>query len=414
MISMKKWIPTLSLGISALAAHVALAQSYPVVPDADADSARPYIWMNAASSNAALHGPGQPPGACTGSNPCYYFPSDVQTAYGITALHNGNGGAGRTIAIVDAFNDPQVANNLAIFSTQFGLPQCTVASGCLTIVNQTGGGTLPPFNANWAVEINLDVQWAHVMAPNAHILLVEATNNSLANLFAAVLYAQQHADVVSDSWGSNEFPGEATDDSTFSSSTVPILFSSGDSAAAGRQYPCASTYILCVGGTSLYETATSFRASEVGWSGSGGGCSTQIGMPPWQAGYTPCGTQRGMPDVAAAADPNTAALVYLAANIVGSGRDGFYLIGGTSWACPMTAGIVAQIQNARIAAGKSTFGLNLVQALYTVAAGGLYHYRYYDVTAGNNGNPAGSGWDLVTGFGVPLSPALTAALLALP
>jgi subtilase family serine protease len=409
---MKKWIPTISLGISALAAQVAFAQSYPVVPDAGPGNLRPYVWINTTSSNAVLHGPGQPVGACNDSNPCYYFPSDVQTAYGISAIHNGNGGAGRTIAIVDAFNDPQAANNLALFSNAFGLPQCTVASGCLTIVNQTGGATLPPFNPNWGVEINLDLQWAHVMAPNAHILLVEAASNSGNNLYAAVLYAQQHADVVSNSWGSDEFSSEALFDSNFSSSKVPILFSSGDTATS--QYPCASTYVLCVGGTSLYETATSFRASEVGWSGSGGGCSPVIGMPSWQAGYTPCGASRGMPDIAAAADPDTAALVVLDTNITGAGNPLLFVVGGTSWACPMTAGIVVQIQNARAAAGKSTFGLNLSQAIYASAAGNLYHYRYYDVTSGSNGNTAGSGWDLVTGLGVPLGPALTAALIALP
>src|SRR5215469_6260772 len=165
---MKKWIPTISLGISALAGQVAFAQSYPVVPVTNAGF-RPHVWINTTSPNSFLRGPGQPLGSCTDSNPCYYFPSDLQTAYGISAIHNGNGGAGRTIAIVDAFNDPKAANNLAIFSSFFGLSQCTVASGCLTIVNQTGGATLPAFNPNWAVEINLDLQWAHVMAPNAHI-----------------------------------------------------------------------------------------------------------------------------------------------------------------------------------------------------------------------------------------------------
>ena len=119
-----------------------------------------------------------------------------------------------------------------------------------------------------------------------------------------------------------------------------------------------------------------------------------------------------MPDIAAAADPNTAALVVLDTNVMP--QLALYPVGGTSWACPMTAGIVAQIQNARAAVGKSMFGLNLVQAIYTAAAGNLYHYRYYDVTTGNNGNVAGPGWDLVTGLGVPLGPALTAALIALP
>ena len=121
-----------------------------------------------------------------------------------------------------------------------------------------------------------------------------------------------------------------------------------------------------------------------------------------------------MPDVAAIADPNTAVLVYFGdPRVVTS--PGLYLVGGTSAACPIFAGIVTLIQNARLASGKSEFnGQNLGPAIYTVSAGALYHYRYYDVTSGNNGLAAGANFDLVTGFGVPLGPALTAGLVALP
>jgi len=317
------------------------------------------------------------------------------------------------VAIVDAYHYSSVESELHTFSIQFGLPDCTVASGCLTIVNQVGGPTRAAFDSGWAVETNLDVQWAHAMAPNAHILLVEGDTNSFANLGAGVLYAQLHADVVSNSYGANEFAGESGFDGFYSGSPVPILFSSGDSGAAGHSYPCASTFVVCVGGTSLFETTTSFRASEAGWASGGGGCSTQIAQPAWQTGAVPCAT-RAMPDIAAIADPATAVLVYFADPRV-VGTPGFYLVGGTSAACPITAGIVAQLQNARLAAGKPEFSVStLGPDLYTAAAGALYHYRFYDVTAGNNGLAAGAGFDLVTGFGVPLGPALTAGLIALP
>jgi kumamolisin len=168
-----------------------------------------------------------------------------------------------------------------------------------------------------------------------------------------------------------------------------------------------------VGGTSLFETSTSFRASEAGWSGSGGGCSTQIAQPAWQVGVVPCAT-RAMPDIAAIADPNTAVLVYFADPRVVS-VPGLYLVGGTSAACPIMAGVIAQVQNARLAAGKPKLSVStLGPDLYTIAAGAPYHYRYYDVTAGSNGLPASPNFDLVTGFGVPLGPALTAGLIALP
>jgi subtilase family serine protease len=408
MNSTKMWMRVCLAGVAGLLSQAANAQSFPVVPYADPGTARPFVWMSA--SPDTQHGPGATNCA---TNHCYYFPSDVQRAYATGFIANGNGGAGRTVALVDAFHYSSVESELQTFSTQFGLPACTVASGCLTIVNQVGGPTRAAFNAGWAIETNLDVQWAHAMAPNAHILLVEGDTNSFNDLGAAVLYARLHADVVSNSYGANEFAGEAGFDGFYSGSPVPILFSSGDSGAAGHSYPCASTFVVCVGGTSLFETATSFRASEAGWSGGGGGCSTQIPQPAWQASAVPCAS-RAMPDIAAIADPDTAVLVYFADPRV-VGAPGFYLVGGTSAACPITAGIVAQIQNARLAAGKAEFSVsNLGPALYTTAAGALYHYRYYDVTAGNNGLAAGPNFDLVTGFGVPLGPALTAGLLALP
>jgi subtilase family serine protease len=396
-------------GAAGLFSQALFAQDFPVVPDVGPGEARPFVWMIV--SPDAKHGPGAT--SCPSNNPCYYFPADITRAYATTYIANGNGGAGRTIGIVDAFHSPNVEADLHSFSVQFSLPDCTVASGCLTIVNQVGGPPRAAYNAGWNVETNLDVQWAHAMAPNARILLVEGDTNSFANLGAAVTYARLNADVVSNSYGANEFAGESTLDGFYSGSPVPILFSSGDTGAAGHSYPCASTSVVCVGGTSLFETATSYRASESGWSGSGGGCSTQITQPAWQAGIVPCAT-RAMPDVAAISDPATGVLVYLSDSRVVS-NPGFYIVGGTSAACPIFAGVVALIQNARIAAGKSEFtGATLGPALYTVSAGALYHYRYYDVTAGNNGLAAGPNFDLVTGFGVPLGPALTAGLIALP
>jgi subtilase family serine protease len=392
---------------TALLSQATYGQSFPVVPDTGDGSLRPFVWMVATPN--AVHGPGS---NCASG--CYYYPSDLQRAYATAFLQNGAGGAGRTVAIIDAYHDPAVAANLATFSTTFGLPAC--GAGCFTQVNQTGGPPSAGFDPGWAVETELDVQWVHAMAPNAHILLVEGNSASFADLGAAVTYARTHADVISNSYGANEFAGEAGLDGFYSGSPVPILFSSGDSGAAGHSYPCASTLVVCVGGTSLFETATSFRAAETGWSGSGGGCSTQIGAPVWQAGFSTalCGAARGMPDIAALADPNTGVLVYLTPPEGGVGAAGFYIIGGTSAACPITAGIVAQIQNARAAAGKTTFtGANMGSSIYT-AAGASYHYRFYDVTSGNNGDPAGAGWDQVTGLGVAMGPALTNALIGLP
>src|SRR2546425_6876419 len=103
-------------------------------------------------------------------------PAVIKSAYSFpTSL---TAGAGKTIAIVDAYNDPTAEADLATFSSQYGLPSCTTANGCFKKVNQKGGSSYPKTNAGWALEISLDVQWAHAIAPGAKILLVEATTSS--------------------------------------------------------------------------------------------------------------------------------------------------------------------------------------------------------------------------------------------
>ena len=120
------------------------------------------------------------------------------------------------MAIVDAYDDPTAESDLAVFSSQFGLPPCTTANGCFTKVNQTGGTSYPRKDSGWALEISLDIEWAHAIAPGAHILLVEATSNSFANLLAAEDYAKTNAQYVSNSWDGSEFSGENAYDARFS------------------------------------------------------------------------------------------------------------------------------------------------------------------------------------------------------
>ena len=140
-------------------------------------------------------------------------------------------GAGKTIAIVDAYDDPTAESDLAVFSSQYGLPACTTANGCFKKVNQTGGTSYPRKDAGWALEISLDVQWAHAIAPGAKILLVEASSNSFANLLAAEDYAKTHAQYVSNSWGGCEFSGDRYDShfaqSASASSSPPATRASG-------------------------------------------------------------------------------------------------------------------------------------------------------------------------------------------
>ena len=183
----------------------------------------------------------------------------------------GNG-AGQTIAIVDAYNDPNINSDLAAFDKQFGLS----APPSFTVDNLGATTT----NAGWALEKSLDVEWAHAVAPEANIVLVEASSASLNALFSAVSYASklQGVSVVSMSWGTTEFWGESAYDSIFTTPAghngVTFVAASGDSGAwSGPMYPSVSPNVLAVGGTTLTLAASNTYGSETGWSDSTGGFS---------------------------------------------------------------------------------------------------------------------------------------------
>ena len=168
--------------------------------------------------------------------PAGQSPAKIKTVYNFPTSMTA--GSGETIAIVDAYDNPKAEADLGVFSTKFGLPACTTADGCFSKVNQTGGTTYPAKNKNWGVEIALDIQWAHAIAPGAHILLVEASSNSDANLYAAEDYARTHAGYVSNSWGGAEYSSESASDPHFSQPGVSIFASSGDKGLPA-QYPSA-------------------------------------------------------------------------------------------------------------------------------------------------------------------------------
>ena len=230
---------------------------------------------------------------------------------------------------------------MAKFNTDMGLPPCTKASGCFTNVDQNGGQNFCGPNAGWELETMLDLEWAHAMAPGAKLVLVEGCTNSFANLATAVTTAVGMADIISNSYGSLEFGGETGLDPTFNVNK-PILFSSGDNGTP-TSYPCASPYVTCVGGTTLNVNASFQRISETGWAGSGGGCSQFEAKPGYQSGngITVCSSDRATPDIAAIADPAPELLVW------DSGNGGYFLVGGTSLATPVMAGIFADDMQAR-------------------------------------------------------------------
>ena len=311
-----------------------------------------------------------------------FSPASIKAAYNLPA----SGGAGATIAIVDAFDYPSAEKDLATFSTQFGLPSCTTANGCFKKVLMAKRIRA---NQGWALEAALDTQWAHAIAPEAKILLVIAKSNSGNDLLAAVDYARAQPGVVavSMSWGGNEFSGETTYDWHFTGS--PVFFAASGDSGAGVSWPAVSPNVVGVGGTTLTVSSTT-GISETAWSGSGGGVSAYVSKPSYQSGVA--GTMRSVPDVSYDADPATGFPVYDSYGY--NGWKGWFLVGGTSAGAPQWAAIHA-------------LGASATNAHFyaDAAVPATYAAKFRDIVTGSNGFLAGVGYDLVTGLGSPLTTA---------
>jgi len=341
-----------------------------------------------------------------------YTPAQIAQAYGFnTITFNGvaGTGSGETIAIVDAYDDPNIQADLNTFDTQFGLPAATV-----TRVNETGGTSFPSSDptGGWELEESLDVEWAHAMAPGASIMLVEAGSASDSDLLTAVRYAASHANVVSMSWGGGEFSGEAGYDSSyFSQAGVVFVASSGD-AGAPASWPAASPNVLSVGGTALTLGAGNVWSSEAGWSGSGGGPSAYESQPSYQKGVvTQTSSSRTTPDVAYDASPSTGVAVYDSVPYEGTTYD-WLQVGGTSAGAPQWSALLAIADQGRALNGQpaidSTSPQEVMNILYKNPA------DFHDVTSGTStGSPeysAGPGYDYVTGLGSPMANLVVSSL----
>lgn len=316
------------------------------------------------------------------TSPTGLSPATIKAAYGFSTSMSA--GSGETIAIVDAYDDPTAESDLGVFSTQFGLPACTTANGCFKKVSQTGSSKYPRTNSGWALEISLDVQWAHAVAPGAQILLVEASSASTTNLMTAEDYARAHAQYVSNSWGGNEFSSEASYDSHFSGSGVSFFVSSGDSGLPA-QWPSSSPNVISVGGTTLHFDSSGNFTSETGWASGGGGCSSYETATAAQAAFggyaqVSCGVKRATPDVSLDADPASGVSVYDSTRY--SGQAGWWVVGGTSASSPMWA---ARSADAGV----------VVNSAYVYGSA----ITYRDITSGNNGASCLVGFDLCSGRG---------------
>jgi subtilase family serine protease len=361
------------------------------------------------------------------SGPTGYTPQQIQSAYGINQIKFSGGtvagnGAGQTIAIVDAYNDPNIQADLTKFDSRFGLSAPPSFK-----VDNLGASTT---NAGWALEESLDVEWAHVVAPEANIVLVEASSASLSSLFSAVSSASKlpGVSVVSMSWGTTEFWGESAYDNLFTTPAghiggdglpggVTFVAASGDSGAwYGPMYPSVSPNVLAVGGTTL-TLAGSTYVSETGWSDSTGGFSgldsdwwTYELEPSYQtATLRAAGLSydvRTVPDVSFNANPNTGVAVYDSVSY--SGQSGWFQVGGTSAAAPAWAGLIAIADQGLATGGKGSLSNTQAQTdLYDLPSS-----DFNDITTGFNGYYATSGYDLVTGLGTPKADLLIPGILA--
>lgn len=319
-------------------------------------------------------------------------------------------GYGQTIAIVDAYDNPTLARDLATFNSYYHLPPMNQSGGpTLTKINQSGGTKLPKANAGWGLEIALDVQWAHAMAPGASIVLVEASSNSLANLLTAVDTASSRSGVhqVSLSWGSSEFASESSYDYHFKHPGVTYVAAAGDSGAPAI-WPAVSPNVVGVGGTTLTSVdpnrvLTGSSAGESSWSGGGGGPSLYETKPGYQSGVTVAGvssTARLSPDVSYNANPSSGVAVYDS-----YGYRGWIEVGGTSAGAPQWASLIAIVNQHRGSAGALNNTLADLYTLYPSQAA-----NFYDIQTGSNGYSATVGYDLVTGLGSPRSGAIITAL----
>jgi subtilase family serine protease len=303
------------------------------------------------------------------------------------------------IAIVDAFNDPNIYADLRHYVQTYGLPtfrRCTSATqgNCFLVLNQNGKTSpLPPNSHSWATEIALDVEVAHAICQNCRIELIEANSNSFANLKAAVnTAAKRGAEVISNSYGA--YLSDCAGMSAYNKPNVAVTVSAGDSGF-GVACPAVLNTVVAVGGTTLTLNGDGSYNSESVWSGSGSGCSSTNSAQTWQtatATWAAIGCSgRGMNDVSAVGDPNTGAAVY---DSYGAG--GWVQVGGTSLSAPLIGAVYAL-------AGNAPSFTYPAQSVY--ASPGSLH----DVLTGTNGScighplqcGAGVGYDLPTGIGTP-------------
>ena len=321
-----------------------------------------------------------------GGTPHGYSAADLRSAYGIT----GTGAAGRTVAVVEAMDDPNAEADLAVYRAAMGLPACTTANGCFRKVDGSGGTNYPAPDAGWSKETSLDLEMVSAACSDCHILLVEAATQDIPVLGAAENHAASVPGVVavSNSFGVPEQSQETSWDQYFNHPGIVITAAAGDSGY-GTVFPAASPYVISVGGTTLTRDSSARGWSETAWNGTGSGCSSYEPKPAWQTD-SGCG-RRTTADVSAVADPTTGVAVYDS-----YGAPGWVQAGGTSTAAPFIAALYALAGNPAAQAAPGAYLYSHAAALHDVVSGsnGLLCFGNYLCSAR-------AGFDGPTGLGTP-------------
>ncbi len=385
--------------------------------------------------------------------PCY-SPQEIRNAYGVTPLINrGISGKGQTILIIDAFGSPTIKKDLKTFDKDYRLPD----PPSLKVLAPLGTVAFDPHNSDqvgWAEETTLDVEWSHVIAPGANIVVLTSPTSEtegvqgLPQFLQLEQYALAHhlGSIISQSWSATENtlfnPAGRAVINEFENfyqqaaqQHVTIFASAGDSGSSNVDdnnhtypfptvgFPASSPYVTAVGGTSLYADTNGIYQHETVWDevsrqggAGGGGISQYFSEPDYQLDTLPATVQqrlqerRGIPDISYNGDPYTSILIYLSSL---PGQAGYYAIGGTSEGSPQWAGIIA---DANQLAGHALGFIN--PALYKIGANRLAaRISYHDITVGNNGYDgvrgykATPGWNLASGWGTPDTAALVLPLI---
>jgi subtilase family serine protease len=331
-------------------------------------------------------------------------PASLACVYGVTPMVTGCNpetlttvatGGSRAIAIVDAFDDPNVMSDLNVYSAQYGLPAITADN--FQVVYATGTQPAQDPTGGWEVEESLDVDMAHALAPNAKIIFVEAASNSGADLIMAEKVAAKMVEAagggeVSNSWGGHEFKGEERFEQFFAKPRVVFFASAGDHP--GTEFPSVMSRVVSVGGTVIQRSSEGDYMAEVSWPATGGGKSKVVKTPAYQSVIASIvGHRRGVPDISLDASPVSGVWIYDTIPSHGTVLK-WTTVGGTSVASPASAALV---NNAGHFNKTSIAELTEIYANY----GDAEDFR--DITAGvcNNGGEtmAVVGWDFCTGVG---------------